>query len=390
MGLSISEELAQSYIRIMSIECDKVKGVNLSQGICDIETPREVMEGAKNAIDAGMNYYTRYDGIPELRAAISKKLKAHNGISADPETEIIASGGATGALFSAMLALVKREEEIILFEPYYGYHLHTLQAIGAKPLFVRTSPPDWKIDFEELERKITPKTRGIIINTPSNPSGKIFSKEELRAISEICARHDLIVFTDEIYEYFVYDGKKHTSPASLPELADRTVTVSGYSKTYSITGWRIGYCACKREWAERIGHINDLLYVCAPSPLQWGVAAGMEKLPDSFYRRISGEYQKKRDRMCEVLDEIGMKPFIPNGAYYVLADATSIEGKSSPEKAMNLLRSAGVAAVPGRAFYHDDAGDGLLRFCFAKKDGDLEQAYEKLFSLKGEKNGKKI
>ncbi len=385
MRLSVDmAELSQSDIRSMSIECDKLGGLNLSQGICDLETPAQVIAGAKRAMDSGNNHYTRYDGIQPLRQAISNKLRTFNGVAADPDGEIVVSAGATGALFCAALALLRPGDEVVLFEPYYSYHLHTLLAIGATPVFVRTNPPDWKFDLAYLEKAISKKTRGIIINTPSNPSGKVFTKEELSQIAELCQKHDLIVFTDEIYEHFVYDGNKHISPASLSALKDRTVTISGYSKVFSITGWRIGYSACREDWAMAIGQINDLLYVCAPAPLQAGVADGIEKLPSSFYSSISTAYEKKRDKICDALDDAGLHPHVPQGAYYVLADSASLQGGGSKEKAMNLLRKARVAAVPGRAFYHDKQGDGLLRFCFAKEDSDIAQACDRLRLLKGD------
>lgn len=384
MKLSIPQalrDLEQSDIRTMSIECDKVGGLNLSQGICDLDTPPEVLEGARAAISAGQNFYTRFDGIPELRQAIARKLKRENGIVADPEKNIIVSGGATGALFAAGLACLRPGDEVVLFEPYYGYHLHTLLAIGAKPVYVRTHPPDWRLDIAELEKAITPKTKAILLNTPSNPSGKVFGKKELEAIGDVCQAHDLLVFTDEIYEYFVYDGREHVSPASVPSLRERTITVSGYSKTFSITGWRIGYCVCPDEIAAMVGPINDLIYVCAPAPLQYGVAAGLRALAPAFFENIRKTYQGKRDRLCATLHDIGLTPYVPQGAYYVLVDAAKLSGAGSHEKAMNLLRKTGVATVPGRAFYHDPSGENLIRICFAKKEEDLEEACRRLRRL---------
>ncbi len=383
MTLSLSDphELSQSDIRDMSLKCDSVKGINLSQGICDLETPSQVLEGACNAIKRGENFYTRYDGVEELRAAISKKLRIYNNVKADPEGEIVVSSGATGALFSAMLALLKRGDSVLLFEPFYGYHLHTLRALGLNSVFVKTSPPDWKFDMEELEAAAS-KCKAVLINTPCNPSGKVFSKEELSAISEVCSKRNLIVFTDEIYEYFVYGGKKHVSPASIDGMGERTVSISGYSKAFSITGWRVGYLACRKDWAQKAGHVSDLLYVCSPAPLQWGVAAGINSLPDSFYSNISAQYMKKRDMLCKALSEANLAPSIPQGAYYVLADSSKLPGRDSQEKAMGLLEKTGVAAVPGRAFFSGRQGDSLLRFCFAKQDAVLSEACERLSALR--------
>jgi len=385
MKLSISDRskiIVQSEIRNMSIECAKAGGINLSQGFCDLELPLPVKNGAKDAIDAGINQYTRYDGLAELRNSIAGKMLKYNNIHIDPEKNIIVSCGATGSFYSACLALLNFGDEVIVFEPYYGYHVNTLLAIGAKPVYIRMNPPDWTFNMDKLEKLVTGKTKGIIINTPANPSGKVFSKKELTEIADFCMRHDLFIFTDEIYEYFVYGNSKHISPYSLPKIKNRTIMISGYSKVFSITGWRIGYCVCDEKWATMIGYVNDLIYVCAPAPLQMGVSEGINELPDEFYKSICKDYQLKRDKICSVLKEVGLTPFIPHGAYYVLADSSSLPGKSSKEKAIYLLNKTGVASVPGSAFYHDNGGDNLLRFCFAKKDEQLNEARKRLLTLK--------
>jgi aminotransferase len=376
------DEIVQSEIRAMSIECDKVGGINLSQGICDLALPRLVREGAKDAIDAGINQYTRYDGIFELRKAIAVKLKKYNKINADPEKNIVVSCGATGAFYSACLALLNPGDEVIIFEPYYGYHVNTLLAVGAKPVYVRTMPPDWTFDMSSLEKLVTPRTKGIMINTPGNPSGKIFSQNELQALVQFAVARDMFIFTDEIYEYFVYDGFSHISPGSLSGIQDRVITISGYSKVFSITGWRIGYCVCHEKWAQSIGYINDLVYVCSPAPLQMGVARGIEGLSDDFYANLCVEYARKRNKICDVLHKINLTPFIPRGAYYVLADVGAVPGKTSKEKARYILNTVGVASVPGSAFYHDCAGDDLVRFVFAKKDAQLDEACRRLQKLR--------
>jgi len=373
--------LSQSEIRNMTLECEKVEGVNLAQGICDLELPLSVKKAAQKAMDQGLNYYTRYDGFEELRIAISKKLRGFNKIKADPEKNIIVSGGSTGAFYCACLALLNPGDEMILFEPYYGYHLNTLLAVDVVPVYVSLTPPDWKFNLEDLERVVSPKTKGIVINTPANPSGKVFTKKELELLADFCVRHDILIFTDEIYEYFVYDGLKHLSPGALPKIQDRVLTISGYSKAFSITGWRVGYCVCHEKWATRIGHINDLVYVCSPAPLQIGVARGIEELKDEYYKSICREYVLKRDQLCDVLTKVKLRPFVPQGAYYVLADIGSLPGKTSKEKAMFLLQKTGVASVPGSAFYHDDSGEHLARFCFGKKDEELDHACERLLKL---------
>jgi len=369
-----SQRISQSEIRTMSLECERVGGINLSQGICDLELPSPVRAGAHRAIDAGLNHYTRYDGIPELREAIARKARAFNGIEADPGKNITVSCGATGAFYCACLALLNPGDEVILFEPCYGYHVTTLLAANAVPRYVKLSPPGWGFDPAELERQVTPRTRGVMINSPANPSGKVFSREEILLIAEICDRHDLHIFTDEIYEYFVYDGRAHCSPASIPEIRDRVVTISGHSKTFSITGWRIGYCIAREEFARAIGYVNDLVYVCGPAPLQAGVAAGIFELPDEFYRGLCATYLRKRDSFCAVLSRAGLTPSVPQGAYYVLADISRLPGETSKQKALYLMEKTGVASVPGEAFYPAGGGGNLARFCFAKDDSVLETA----------------
>ena len=242
-------------------------------------------------------------------------------------------------------------------------------------------PPDWSFSDADLECAATPRTKAILICTPANPSGKVWTASELERVAAFAARHDIFIFTDEIYEYFVYDGRKHISPGALASVADRTITISGYSKTYSITGWRIGYCVCRKQWADMIGYVNDLVYVCAPAPLQLGVAAGINELDDSFYSGLRNEFDRKRDLICSTLDKMGLKPHVPQGAYYVMADVSNLPGNTSKDKAMFLLDKTGVASVPGSAFYHDGGGENLVRFCYAKTDEELQNACSRLRRL---------
>ncbi len=384
MSLKIShrvEGIVQSEIRSMFIECERVGGINLAQGVCDTEVPLPVRMGAQKAIDAGINIYTRFDGIEELRNAIAQKMQEYNGITADPESDIIVSSGSTGAFYCSCLALLNPGDEVILFEPYYGYHVNTLLAVGAIPTYVRLNQPDWNFSPEDLEKVITPRTKGIMVNTPANPSGKVFSRKELQWIAEFATSHDLFVFTDEIYEYFVYDGKRHISPGSLPGMAERTITISGFSKTFSITGWRVGYSVSDKKWSQTIGHINDLVYVCAPAPLQMGVANGLLELGHEYYRDLCTQYEGKRDKICNALLEAKLTPCIPQGSYYVLADVSHLPGKTSKEKAMYLLSKTGIAAVPDEAFYHAPEKPNFVRFCFAKKDEELDEACKRLERL---------
>jgi aminotransferase len=378
----IAPTIIQSEIRAMSVECGRVGGINLAQGICDTELPLPVANGAIDAIHAGHNIYTRLDGIATLRRSISDKLQQYNGIAADPESQILVTNGATGALYASLLALLNPQDEVIVFKPFYGYHVSTLISLRIQPVIVPLRQPDWQLDLDALRRAITPRTRAIIVNTPSNPSGKVFTHVECEALADIAIQHDLFVFTDEIYEYFLFDGNCHISLATLPGMAERTITISGLSKTFSITGWRVGYLAADAPWISAIGYFHDLTYVCSPAPLQYGAAEGLRQLQNSaFYSSLSTEYQLKRDQLCGALADSGLTPSIPGGAYYVLADASRIGGSTSREKARTLLAATGVAAVAGSAFFTNGRGENILRFCFGKKPEDLDQACEALRSI---------
>lgn len=373
--------LAQSEIRAMTQACASAKGLNMAQGVCDTPVPPIVLQAAERAIQDGYNVYTRFDGLPELRHAIAGKLARYNGIKADPEKEIIVSAGATGAFHCACEAVLNPGDEVILFEPYYQYHISALLAVEAVPVIVTMSMPGWTCTQAQLEQAITPKTKAIIVNSPGNPSGKVYTQTEMEGIAEFASRHDLFVFTDEIYEYFLYDGRRHISMATLPEMAERTITIGGYSKTFSVTGWRIGYCVAAEPWAQAIGAINDLLYVCAPAPLQRAVAVGINELPHAFYRDLARSYQVKRDRFCGALADAGLPPSIPDGAYYVLADVSALPGSTGKARALYLLDKTGVAGVPGEAFFSGSAGAGFIRFSYAKTDEDLDIACQRIQRL---------
>lgn len=373
--------LGHSEIRAMTQACVKENGLNMAQGVCDTPVPPLVIKAAAQAMEQGKNVYSRFDGLPELRQAIAVKLQRDNGVHADPDTEITVSAGATGAFHAACLGLLNTGDEVILFEPYYQYHVSALLAVEAVPVSVRMQPPTWAFSLEAVEQAVTPRTRAIIVNSPGNPSGKVFTELELKGIAQVAIEHDLLVFTDEIYEYFLYDGRQHVSMASLSGMAERTITIGGYSKTFSITGWRIGYSVAAERWAEIIGAMNDLLYVCAPTPLQAAVAAGIEELPQSFYRQLATDYEAKRDRFCAALTAAGLPPSIPQGAYYVLADASRLPGATGKERALQLLKTVGVAGVPGEAFFSGSEGARFIRFSYAKTDVDLDEACRRLARL---------
>ena len=377
----------QSEIRAMSLLSDQTGGINMAQGICDTEVPSVVSAAAKAAIDAGHNIYTRQDGIARLRNAIAADWHRRYGLDFDPETEVMGTSGATGAFYAAALALLDPGDEAILFEPLYGYHAGTLKGMGVKPVILPleygTLDRSWSLDIDVVRAAITPSTRVIVINSPSNPSGKVFTRAELTALAELAIEHDLFVFSDEIYEHFIYPGHEHVAMASLPGMRERTITISGFSKTFSVTGWRIGYLLADAKWVPSIGHFHDMVYVCAPAPLQHGCAAGLEQLPPSFYTDLATSHDSKRKRAVAALIDAGLTPHVPDGAYYILADATPLRGANAAEKARFLLKQTGVAAVAGSAFFRRGGGENLLRFCFAKRDDDLDEACRRLRGFSG-------
>jgi aminotransferase len=246
---------------------------------------------------------------------------------------------------------------------------------------VPLAEPGFALEIDSLRAAITPRTRAIVLNTPANPSGKVFNLAELTAIAEAAIEHDLFVFSDEIYEYFVYDGASHIPIATLPGMKERSIILSGFSKTFSVTGWRLGYVTADARWLPAMNYFHDLTYVCAPSAFQHGAAAGLEQLPPSFYTQLAADHQSKRARMLSALTDAGLEPTIPAGAYYVLADASRLPGKTAAEKARHLLAVTGVASVAGSAFFRPGHGENLLRFCFAKKDHDLDEACARLRRL---------
>jgi aminotransferase len=365
----------------MSVECDRIGGINLAQGVCDTPVPAPVQEAAIQAIHDGHNIYTRLDGIARLRNAIAAKQRRDYALDYDPEREILVSSGATGGFHAAVMALLNPGDEVLLFEPFYGYHVSTLRSLRVHPVLVPLAEPDFALEIDALRASITPRARAMVLNTPANPSGKVFTRAELESIAEIVLEHDLFLITDEIYEYFVYDGARHISPATLPGMKERTIVLSGFSKTFSVTGWRLGYAAAGEKWIAAMSYFHDLTYVCAPSALQHGAAAGMEQLPPSFYVQLAADHQSKRGRILSALRAAGFEPTTPAGAYYVLADATALPGKTSAEKARHLLAATGVASVAGSAFFRPGRGENFLRFCFAKKDHDLDEACERLRKL---------
>ncbi len=371
---------AVSDIRAMTRACDAVGGINLGQGVCDLPTPAPVAAAAHEAITAGRAIYAPPEGIPTLREAIATRVQRDYGLVVDPMREVVVTAGATGGFAAAMLALLDPGDEVILFEPYYGYHYNTVVGLGMRPVLVPLRPPSWDVDFDALARAITPATRAVVVCTPGNPHGKVWTPSELDALLALADAHDLTVITDEIYEHIVYEGAAHVPLASRPGARGRAVMLSGCSKTFSVTGWRVGYAIAPPEAAQRIAVAHDLLYVCAPTPLQHACAAGLA-MPDDYFRALGASYQVKRDILCDALAEVGLTPYVPAGAYYVLADARRLGCATAREAAHALLAKTGIASVSGASFYRDPVGETLLRFCFAKDDDVLREAARRLRAM---------
>ncbi|MBZ0271722.1 pyridoxal phosphate-dependent aminotransferase [bacterium] len=371
------KQMTQSEIRAMTRECERVGGINLGQGLGDLPTPPLVVAGATRAIGARQSLYSFPEGILPARERIAEKLARDNGLSYDPNGEIVVTIGASGAFAATLMALLNPGDGVLLMEPYYGYHLNTVTIAHMTPQFATLTPPDFTVTAEALDAAVTPQTRAIVACTPGNPNGRVMTQAELAAIASVAKRHDLLLITDEVYEYIVFDGRKHISPATVDGMRERTVTISSLSKTFSITGWRVGYAAAPRELARAITLANDLYYVCAPTPLQHGVAEGFNAPPE-FFAEIAATYEGKRDILCDALADAGLHPLAPQGAYYCLADISALPYKTAKEAAMAILEDVGVAAVPGTAFYQSATGEKLLRFCFAKEDDVLEEAGRRL------------
>jgi aminotransferase len=369
--------LQLSAIRFMSRESNRLGAINLGQGICDLPTPRPVAAAAKAAIDANKSTYTYPEGDLALRRAIAAKLGRDNGIQADPQGEVVVTLGATGAYAATVNALLNPGDGILLMEPYYDYHLNCAVVAGLEPHYLTLAAPDFALTGSALRAALRPNTRAVVVCTPANPSGKMFTRAELEAIAQVAHERDLLVITDEIYEYIRFDGRPHLSPAAVGGLWHRSVSIMGLSKTFSITGWRLGYAVAPGPLATAITLVNDLYYVCAPSPLQYGVVAGFD-LPAAYFDGLAQDYQRKRDRLCEALTAVGLAPIVPEGAYYTLADICAWPFTDSKQAALALLRDGGVASIPGSAFFRGSTGDGLLRFCFAKDDESLDEACRRI------------
>lgn len=374
------KELKQSDIRRFSAICAAMNGVNLSQGVCDQPAPDGVKKAAKQAIDDDHAIYTNLRGTIELRTAIADKMKAFNGVTCDPEENIAVTVGSAGSFACTALSVLNAGDEVIVFSPYYSYHVNLLKLFGVNVRFVDLKPPTWEYDDAELKAAFTEKTKAILVCTPNNPTGKVYNEAELNRIIELATENNAWILTDEIYEYITY-GKPHISTARLPGAEERTITISGASKTYAVTGWRIGYCVGPADIINRISVVNDLLYICAPAPLQYGIEAGM-RLPEKYYKEMADDYLAKRELLVDTLRSIDFEPYVPDGSYYLLAAFSRDRWLDATAATEAILHEVGVATVPGAAFYRNpEQGQNQLRFCYAKKMSDLEEACERLRRL---------
>ena len=378
-----TDSLRQSNIRAITLMLRDVDGINLGQGICDMPTPEPIKRGAHAAIDGDKSIYSYYGGIHRLREALLDKARTYNRIPAKGIDDIMVTVGSTGAFVATMFTLLDPGDEVIVFEPYYGYHCNLLTVMGASLKFVRTKAPEWEIDFEKVESLITDRTKAIIVTTPNNPTGKVWSRKELETMRDLLVKHDLYAITGEIYEYMLYDGHEHLSLASIEGAYDRTITLSGFSKTYNMTGWRLGYAVGPESIISKMGLLADLIYICAPTPLQYGVAEAFE-MSDDYFQEMASAYDRKRTLMCTTLEEIGFNVPWPEGSYYVLADFSPLRERfdgfeDDIAASRTLVERAGIGTVAGRSFFADDAdGDSCLRFCFAKEYDVLEEACRRL------------
>ena len=377
----------ESVIRGMSRLAREHRAINLAQGFPNFAAPDLVKEAAARAIRDDINQYAITWGAQSLRQAIARKYEQWYGLVADPERELTVTCGATEAMISTLLALVDPGDEVIVFEPFYeNYGPDTILA-DARPVYVPLEPGQ-PLDLERLAAAFSPRTRAIIVNTPSNPSGRVLTRAELAAIAELCVRHDALAVTDEIYEHIRFDGD-HLPIATLPGMRQRTVTISGASKTFSVTGWRIGWIVAPADLTDAIRKVHDFLTVGAPAPLQEGIAAALDGLPPAFYEGLTAMYRGKRDLLYAALVEAGFRCRRPEGAYYILADFTGLGPAAAGAPlddtafAVWLSREIGVTPVPGSSFYRDGGGRSLVRFVFCKTEEILAEAARRLRGLPG-------
>ncbi len=371
-------QFTESVIREMTRLAQIHKAINLAQGMPDFEAPEEIKEAACRAIMNGINQYAITWGAKIFRDAIAAKTKSRWGVDVDPEKQITVTCGSTEAMIASLLAVINPGDEVIIFEPFYENYGPDTILSGATPRFVMLHAPDWHFNPRELRSAFNKRTRAIILNTPNNPTGKVFSRDELQFIADLCQEWNVLAVTDEIYEHIVYDGNTHHSMAMMDGMRDRTITINAMSKTYSVTGWRVGYVIASTGLTQGIRKVHDFLTVGAPAPLQEAGALALA-LPDAYYTDLAAVYRRRRDLLLKALRDSGFCCSTPQGAYYIMADFSGLSLLNDRDFTHYLVRDIGIAVVPGSSFFHEpDQGSRYVRLCFCKKDETLEAAAERL------------
>jgi aminotransferase len=376
-----ASQFTESVIREMTRLAIRHKAVNLAQGMPDFGAPGELKEAAREAIAAGINQYAITWGARPFRAAIAAKYRHWYGIDVDPEREITVCCGATESMIASLLAVTNPGDEVVIFEPFYENYGPDTRLSGAVPRLVKLRPPDWTFDPDELRRAFGPRTKAIILNTPNNPTGKVFTCEELGFIAGLCQEFDALAITDEIYEHILYDGARHVPIMTLPGMRDRSILVNSMSKTYSVTGWRVGWALAAPDLTDSIRKVHDFLTVGAAAPLQQAGVTALS-MPDEYYETLARDYAVRRDRTLSILAGAGFQCFTPRGAYYVMTDVSGFGFPDDVAFVRHLIEHAGVAAVPGSSFFQDPRdGARMVRFCFCKKPETLDEAARRLARL---------
>jgi aminotransferase len=371
-----AHQVKESQIREASRYCHKFGAINLAQGLPDFAAPEALKLAAQAAIAADFNQYADTWGLKKLRQAIAEKMNRDNHIEVDFETEVTVCCGATEGLNMALMALIDPGDRVLIFEPFYENYIPNLATVGGVAEFYRLEAPDWQISRQQLEPIFASGIKALILNSPANPIGKVWTKSELELIAELCDRYDVYAITDEIYEYIIYENE-HISLLSLPQMRDRTIVVNGFSKTFCVTGWRLGYTIANQTLTAAMRRIHDFLTICAPAPLQYAALAAMD-FGREYFDGLAKDYQRKRDLLFPVLEKMGLCPTLPQGAYYIWTDSSAL-AEDANLAAFRLAKEAKVAAVPGNCF-SDPARSKVngLRFCFAKKDSTIEAAIAQL------------
>jgi aspartate/methionine/tyrosine aminotransferase len=374
-------QFTESVIREMTRLSEKHGGVNLSQGFPDFAAPAAVKEAACAAINADINQYAVTWGARPLREAIARAFTSRYGVEVVADEQVTVCCGATEAMMSTMTAIIDPGDEVIVFEPFYENYGPDAILSGATPRYVTLHEPDWRFDPDELAAAFNAKTKAIIINTPNNPTGKVFTRQELETIAALCQKWDAIAISDEIYEHIIYDGRRHVPIATIPGMAERTVTLNSLSKTYSVTGWRVGWTISPPSLTGAIRKVHDFLTVGAPAPLQAAGAIALS-LPAQYYVDLAAKYTRLRDVLLDSLERHHFTCYRPYGAYYIMTDIGAFGYRDDVEFARYLVKDVGVAAVPGSSFYKNaEKGRTKLRFCFCKKDETLAEAGRRLANL---------